>query len=170
GHPHATMGKKREAPRMREPVGDGFDFQCSSLGANGAILGEDRPRQKYQRNASSGSKSQCHPPQREPVLSGVSLILGISLHLSGRTLKRLIGSLGAAGLHAKSRRWPLQHYLAAEAIELRRPPPAFGPEIAGGFDQPALLDQAPEVLLVQERARNRFHGLLQIKQGKCRRQ
>jgi hypothetical protein len=59
-------------------------------------------------------------------------------------------------------RWPLEQHFAPEAVELGRPPSCAHPDLAGRLDETCTLDEPAEVLLVQMRAEDCLHGLLQL--------
>src|SRR5262245_38255290 len=66
----------------------------------------------------------------------------------------------ASGLDPQARRRALNHDFAAEAVESRRPASCRGRNVSRRLDQAALLDQPPEILLVQQRAGDGFDRLL----------
>src|SRR5690606_30500757 len=59
----------------------------------------------------------------------------------------------------------LEQYVAPEAEQFGGPAGGAGSDIAGVFHQRLLFDQAPEILLMQAAARQRFDGRLQLQQG-----
>src|SRR5262245_17903109 len=71
-------------------------------------------------------------------------------------------ALAAPGLDPQARRRTLHHDCAAEAVEPRRPASCRGRNVSRRFDQAALFDKPPEILLVQQRAGDGFDRLLQV--------
>lgn len=61
---------------------------------------------------------------------------------------------------AHARRRPLHQYFTAEPEPFRGAAARAALPFAHAFDQTALLHQAPEILLVERHARERFHALL----------
>src|SRR5262245_20110585 len=83
---------------------------------------------------------------------------------------RGVNSSPAARLDAESRRRALQHHLTAETVKPRRAPASSGRDVPGSLDQAALLDQPPEILLMQQRAGDSLDRLLQVVKGELGRE
>src|SRR5258707_15291705 len=76
--------------------------------------------------------------------------------LSGRARQRQLGPGDGA----------LDEDLAAEAIELGRAAAGLGRDRAGLLDEALLIDEAPEILLVEPPPGERLDGTLQLQEGK----
>src|SRR5262249_46720816 len=73
-------------------------------------------------------------------------------------------NLQAAVLDAHARRQAFEQPIGTETIEPRRPSAGAKAVLVGRLDQPATLDQAAKILLVQVGTEDGFHGFLQLEQ------
>src|SRR5215469_15024287 len=117
-----------------------------------------RHREQWQlRKRSNGpSTSNATSPQRQLPRNAAILVSSpdTSPERSARSRQRQLRSADGA----------LEQNLTAEADELRRPAAGLGGALAGLLDEALLIDEAPEILLVEFAAGQGFDGALQLEE------